>query len=542
VCGLIAMLSRRPQGFNYSDMDMYENMLLVDSIRGKDSTGVFTRFRNGDVRVIKHGSHPYNLFRTNEWRDFKQQVTQRGKFVVGHNRAATRGSVNTDNAHPFVEDHIILAHNGTLKEQKNLTDEKTEVDSHAIAHALAKNNYAEVLPQINGAFALIWYDTVAEKLYATRNTERPLNLCVSDDILFLASEAWMAGILAARNHHKVTASIEIEPGEIFVFGGDGKWEVEKFDLNAKKSDLYSDWEDHVRRNLAMGGDGDSAPFDGGQPVTPVIQDQRTKVLHHIFPKTNSTTTPSTSCALTQSGGTQTRTEPSDEEMAQARSTSIQRFNENFQQGNLILFKIHQTTRMVNNRFKFNGTVYTPELERMDVTGFLPFNVTPNELGVWLDTLCVGNVQFTTLTQGGWTIHMKDVKKATYTAIHEKEVPIMLWDFAKNHCECDVCQRPIEAWEKAFTSIKTGGEVVPKKERPINTLIVTCPDCITTKIEKEEYRARYVTKYKLAKDSILKARAAAASRAASVQDGEPVSQDLSPTHARLLGLPGPSTLQ
>jgi hypothetical protein len=559
LCGIVGLISRRPAGFNFSDMEMYENMLLIDSLRGKDSTGAFTRFRNGDVRVIKHGSHPFNLFRTNEWKDFKNQVIQRGKFVIGHNRAATRGVVNTDNAHPFVEDNIILVHNGTLREQKNLTEEKTDVDSHAIAHALSKGSYAEVLPQINGAFALVWYDTETDRLYAARNDERPLNLLISNDIYFLSSEAWIAGIPAGRNNIKVTENIILEPGEVFVFTPDGKYTVEKVDLNAKKSEMddemHKQWNEHVRRIL-MGEDedGDSgAPFEGGKE-TPDTKALRTalaekakqagliqQVVTKTFPKTTSMG-PSASCALTLAGDTtQTPSKSNDEEQAEARSTTIHANNASFPRDLLVLVKVMTTSRMVNNRFQFSGIIYSPELERVDVKGFLPHEVLPSELGSWLDTLVVARVQYNTHSIGGWTVHVRDTKKATYTSVHEKEVPIMLWDFARNHCQCSTCNRQVEAWEKCFTGVKLGGEVT-KKEKPINTVIVTCPDCIIKKIEKEDFRAGFEAKYRRAKDAILAARAASANRVAALQNGKSVGEEFIAGNGTIVVLPGSTTLQ
>lgn len=542
MCGIVGMISRRSAGFNYSDMEMYEGMLLIDSLRGKDSTGVFTRFRNGDVRVIKHGSHPYNLFRTDEWKDFKNQVIQRGKFVIGHNRAATRGLVTTDNAHPFVEENIILVHNGTLREQENLTSEKTDVDSHAIAHALANDSYAEVLPQINGAFALVWYDTETDRLYATRNEERPLNLVVSNDILFLASEAWMAGIPASRNNIQVTANVEIQPGEIYVFTPDGKYTVEKFDLKAAKLDNSWDkrWSSHVKHNMMnrknVDDMDDVPPFDVGTE-TPTI-----KALQQALIGTSTMTTSETSsvtCALTHTAGTGTRT--SDEEQAEARMASIHKYNESFPRNLTVLVKIMTTSRMVNNRFSFTGIIHSPELERIDVRGFLPFEVQPAELGVWLDTICVASVQYTTSTIGGWTVHVKDVKKATYTQVNEKAVPIMMWDFAKNHCQCSTCNRKVEAWEKSFTGVKLGG-LVNKGEKPINIIVMTCPDCIAAKIEKEEFRDRFKVKYQLAKDAITKARLAAATRTVAIQDGESVRAESAGKVRNVIALPTSATLQ
>ena len=518
MCGIVGLIARRPAGFNYPHLDLFENMLLVDTLRGKDSTGAFTRFRNGDLRVIKHGSHPLNLYRTDEWKDFRQQVNNRGKFVIGHNRAATRGEVSTDNAHPFIEDKIILVHNGTIRNQETLTEVKTKVDSHAIAHALATQSYAEVLPKIEGAFSLVWYDTEQDRLYVTRNEERPMNILVSDDFYMLSSEAWIAGMLASRQSIKVTENIVVEPGEIFVFTPEGTFTKEKVDLNQKNEDEV--WKHHVRH--VMGGrydedGGTVAPFPKGRGAAQIdsLRDALTKSAQAKNVdgrgKTMTTEKPSTSCALTRPEGTirtpseEARRVPSDEELAESRSTSIHAFNENFQRGTKLLVKIMTTTRMVNNRFRYTGLVFTPELERFDVQGFLPHEVQPADLGSWLDTVCVANVQYCTNTQGGWTIHVRDTQKATYTKIHSKEVPIMYWDFAKNHCQCVGCSREVEAWEKPFTSVRHTGTVDGKHEKPINGLEVLCPECVAEKIETEQVREIFKARHRNTKVAIMNDR-------------------------------------
>lgn len=548
ICGIVGLIARRPAGFNFAAADLYEDMLLVDTLRGKDSTGVFTRFRNGDVRIIKHGSHPLNLFRTKEWTDFRNQMIQRSKFVIGHNRAATRGTVNTDNAHPFVEDKIILVHNGTIRNESQLSDVKTDVDSHAIAHALAKSSYAEVLPKIEGAFALVWYDTEADRLYVSRNEERPMNILVTDDFYILSSEAWIGGMLSARKGIKVTENIVVEPGEVFVFTPEGTFTKEKVDLTNQKNDEwdYETWQKHNRRIMATSVEEDdngkvtqvTFPRGGGAAQTDTLKDALTRAAQR---KETSSTGPSSSCALTDAAGT-TKT-PTDEELSEARTTGIQSYNANFLRNETVLVKVMSTTRMVNNRFRYQGLIFSPELERVDVQGFLPFDVQPANMAEWLDKVCVAKVQYCTKTIGGWTVHVRDTRLATYTKIHSKEVPIMYWDFAKNHCQCAGCNRVVEAWEKPFSNVKHIGVVDPKKEKPMNGLELLCPSCVATKITTESVREIFKARHRNTKVAIENARHVAATRrTAAVQDGEPVSPTPSGEARNIIVLPGKTTLQ
>ena len=94
---------------------------------------------------------------------------------MGHNRAATRGTIIDENAHPFwVDDKIVLVHNGSYKGcHKSLKD--TQVDSEAIAHTIAEQKTLEAaLKKINAAYVLVWYNTEEHTLNFVRNSERPL--------------------------------------------------------------------------------------------------------------------------------------------------------------------------------------------------------------------------------------------------------------------------------------------------------------------------------------------------------------------------------
>lgn len=561
MCGLVGMVARKPGGFSFNHLDLFEQFLIVDSLRGKDSTGVFSLFRNGDVRVIKHGSHPYNLFRTDEWRDFKSAAVQRGKFLVGHNRKATIGKVNTDNAHPFVEENIILVHNGTLRDQKNLTDANVEVDSHAIAHALSTTPYAEVIPKIRGAFALIWYDTKTEKLYAARNEERPLVILHSDDFYFLASEAWMVGYPARRERINITEAQNLNLGDVAVFDSSGKLTIETLQLDDDISAeaLQREYERWSHRSDRWDDDGgNTVPFVPGTAETPsaealrkMMVEQHNQKFHHngAIPRA---TTHSSSCVLTAKNDSAIEVMPNNEadleaEVERLRQT-ITRPHSEFPKGTPVLFKIHETTRQVNQRFRFNGTVYTPDTPRLDVQGFLPFDVKPGNLQAWHDQQAYGEVQFCTYTtNGGWTIHLKQVRLATETQIHSKKIPVMVWDYAKNHCTCSQCQRNVDYWEKTFCAVLQKTVIEPGCDRPMNRVHLVCPDCLKNNIQEGAYRVKFSTAYQQAKSAIEKARAKVAADAEAnsdptLPDRLTKQSESSPINGKTLILPPPSAVQ
>ena len=175
MCGIVGVVSKHTNGLSNPEIDMFENMLFVDTMRGWDSTGVFGVDHLGNVGIAKAAMHGPDFICTDEFKVFKRAAVKDGVFVVGHNRAATRGSVTDDNAHPFyVDDKVVLVQNGSWKgSHKHIKD--VEVDSHAIAHLLADNaDVEDAMKQVNAAYALVWYNVETEELCLLRNHERPL--------------------------------------------------------------------------------------------------------------------------------------------------------------------------------------------------------------------------------------------------------------------------------------------------------------------------------------------------------------------------------
>jgi len=196
MCGLVAMIAKTKYGFQFKDQQMFDQLLYANALRGEDSTGVFGINKYGNLQMIKSAKPSADFIRTKGYKDFSSKVFSEYRIVVGHNRASTRGATTDQNAHPFIEDHICLVHNGTLNSHKELAD--TTVDSHAIATAIARDGYKETLPKINGAFALIWYDAKAKKLMVGRNSQRPLWIMQTKDVDIIASEPEMLTWLHKR--------------------------------------------------------------------------------------------------------------------------------------------------------------------------------------------------------------------------------------------------------------------------------------------------------------------------------------------------------
>jgi hypothetical protein len=220
MCGLVAILTKLNNGFTENDKENFSDMLYADAVRGMDSTGAFLVTNLGNVVWGKARYNPVHLLITKEWDNMLDKAFKEGQFLVGHNRKATVGRVTDNTAHPFIEDNIILVHNGTLTNHKDIGN--TEVDSHAICKSIAKKGHIETIKTLQGAFALIWYDINQKSLFVCRNDKRPLSLVETRNSYYLSSEVGLSKWIIERNNYspKITKETEIKPGYLYEFSTD----------------------------------------------------------------------------------------------------------------------------------------------------------------------------------------------------------------------------------------------------------------------------------------------------------------------------------
>lgn len=205
MCGLVGVVSKAYNGFTNKERDVFNELLFIDTVRGDDSTGVMMVDNDGNLSIAKEASSAEYFQRAPEYVELVQKAYGKGSAMIGHNRKATRGVINDENAHPFVVDNrISLVHNGTLYgDHKKIAD--VEVDSHAIAHLIHQHedDVEKAMQEIQGAYALIWYDVKNRSMNFLRNSQRPLYYVETHQSWFFASEAGMLAWMLAR--HDITA-------------------------------------------------------------------------------------------------------------------------------------------------------------------------------------------------------------------------------------------------------------------------------------------------------------------------------------------------
>jgi len=270
MCGIVGVVSNCSNGFTQKEADTFSDLLFLDTMRGFDSTGVVGVDNSGNVTVIKEASHSIDFMDTKEYKELRTDMIRRGKIMVGHNRAATRGTIVDKNAHPFVvDDKIVLMQNGTYKGSHH-HHKVTDVDTEAVAHVIAENeNLATALQSINASYTLAWYNADTYTLNLIRNEERPMWIAffgLSGAIF--ASEPDFIVMAANRNDLKLKAApISIKPGTLTSFTLDlkGSYVYEEKEVDYKFKSVAP----FHQTNQNLGLDCAYSPHRGARHTAPV---------------------------------------------------------------------------------------------------------------------------------------------------------------------------------------------------------------------------------------------------------------------------------
>lgn len=463
MCGLVAMISRQPSGFFQRDAQMFKSMLMLDGWwRGLDGTGAYQILKNRQVAFVKHAGDPLSLFRSQAWGDFERRMVSSARIQVGHNRKATQGGINSQNAHPFHEGNIILVHNGTLFGHKDLAD--TEVDSQAIAKAFNEEGHEKALKRIRGAFALIWYDIEKEKLFAIRNKDRPLYMTVTERTLFLNSEPWMAKVAISRDDGQdpskfIKEVIEFQPGLLYEFDLDGTYTTKQVELAPAYTKVLHDWWDAC----------------GWKPSQ--YSQSRSQSFRHE--STTTTTRPALPAPTTKSK----------ENLGNDLPKIFPEASQHFSIGGEVILKINQIRKPVTSNgrsiFSFTGQTMSPGKPAIDVHGTLPIDTDEAEVNTWYRDWVVGRVLAINYTNCGAYLQVTEIRKDDPVKLHNTTMGQRELDHVLLNCVCKECNATIFDEDLPFTSVKRLGTNTQAAYK------VTCADCVEKALPEGKLKDEFI---------------------------------------------------
>lgn len=286
MCGIVGMAGN----INVKEREVFKDMLVACQVRGRDATGAISIGMDNSVGWAKTVGTPDRLF---EMKSFDRNVDRfNAKILIGHCRAKTIGENVHQNAHPFDHENVIGVHNGTLGHgwRMDRSAHGYHVDSDWLLSQISERGVEAIIPEVRGAYALVWWDRRNNTLNFLRNDERPLYFAWSADkkTMFWASEPWMLHGVVGRiiklaeldsgfNTCKLAVdelwSFEVSKPDGFKASTPKKIEgksVENFTTTGVYSNTHyrrQVWQDH-RHSAAVGeqgGSGVTSPFLEGTP-------------------------------------------------------------------------------------------------------------------------------------------------------------------------------------------------------------------------------------------------------------------------------------
>ena len=193
MCGIVGILGSKPVAG-----DLVEALRRLE-YRGYDSAGIAT-VAAGQLDRRRAEGKLHNLARRLEAEPLA------GRAGIGHTRWATHGRPTEGNAHPHMNDHVCVVHNGIIENFRQLRDElttaghvfqsdtDTETVVHLITHCMQQGGDAveavgKALGHLKGAFALGIIFASNDNMMIAARQGSPLAIGYGNGEMYLGSDA-----------------------------------------------------------------------------------------------------------------------------------------------------------------------------------------------------------------------------------------------------------------------------------------------------------------------------------------------------------------
>jgi glucosamine 6-phosphate synthetase-like amidotransferase/phosphosugar isomerase protein len=186
------------KGLTSDEKQMFFRMLENGSVGNRDAWGVYTIIDGKDYIHKNKGTPLIDA----EYRDVKGKIISHNvKFLLGHNRLKTQGSLDNMNNHPFVGDRFAVVHNGSInncsliKKSEQLKYDET-VDSYVILALLEKykDTYEStedlikyVAETISGMFSIMIYDKLNDEFWYFKETSTTMSSYLMGETIVMST-------------------------------------------------------------------------------------------------------------------------------------------------------------------------------------------------------------------------------------------------------------------------------------------------------------------------------------------------------------------
>lgn len=239
MCGIFGGLGK---GINVQTIRC---LAILNESRGRDSMGFFDAHGKG----WKSAETPTTWLQEPALAKVIDKMAASGA-ICGHTRGGTRGGKTTKNAHPFhynvpgTEHFVVLSHNGVVDAPVAYT-----VDSEFLADLLAHHepgNYQEALEDVQGWFALTWYDSRTNEIYLL-NWECSLS--------FTTSNKGQTVYYSSDSRHLMTATaceklrVLKDDGEVWKWNGRELTGCKRFKGQKRRKFTDKEWDNKYSTEL-----------------------------------------------------------------------------------------------------------------------------------------------------------------------------------------------------------------------------------------------------------------------------------------------------
>lgn len=255
MCGLHGIITNKHET---NGDDFIRSAFVANTLRGTDSSGIAQiKIKSNTYDYHKLPVAGYHYVGDKVASGLIRNASSADTITMCHVRAATVGSINISNAHPFVytdeEDGrvVIGTHNGTLTGwSSNPTAKGFTVDSEWAINHIAEEGF-DAFEDFYGAYCFVWWDSdKKDTLNIARNTERPMYVAMLETGgMAYASEAGMLYWLLERHNVKMKGKIlELQAGYWYKFNNKDPSDFDKVKLPPPYATRYRTGTSSVNTN------------------------------------------------------------------------------------------------------------------------------------------------------------------------------------------------------------------------------------------------------------------------------------------------------